>query len=162
MPRSSEKYYEAQLQELMCYLWDNYIQPSEEPTEIFLMGVGNAYLGVKTLLVGRSSSKDRIAGIVNFVAGTLRHVKSDVDPDLSGWYKNHSQVYISSDHVCWRDENLARKIQKRRFGSVIRSSAPSLSQMMQTHATEVHAWIMEIVEDLKSGDTTENDNEKTT
>jgi histone deacetylase 6 len=44
---------EAQLQELMFFLWDNYIQLSESADEIFLMGVGNASLGIKALLTGR-------------------------------------------------------------------------------------------------------------
>ena len=38
---------------LMCYLWDNYIQLFQAE-ELFLMGVGNAYLGIKILLINRS------------------------------------------------------------------------------------------------------------
>jgi hypothetical protein len=41
------------MQELVCYLWDNYLQLIEGEPEIFLMGVGNAYLGVKLLLINR-------------------------------------------------------------------------------------------------------------
>ncbi|KAM0575030.1 hypothetical protein ACHAP9_001047 [Verticillium nonalfalfae] len=137
IPRSPEKIMQAQLQELVCYLWDNYIQLYENATEIFLMGVGNAYLGVKVLLMGR--------GVVNFVTGTLRPVKSDVDPDLSAWYKEHSQVYIASDHLCWKSEDLTRKVQKRRFGSVKRSPTNGLSKMMQLHAEDVHAWILQAI-----------------
>jgi histone deacetylase 6 len=49
----NEKSMEAQIQELVCYLWDNYIQLYDSIDEIFLMGVGNAYLGVKSLLMNR-------------------------------------------------------------------------------------------------------------
>jgi len=36
----------------MCYLWDNFIG-LYDADEIFLLGVGNAYLGVKVLLINR-------------------------------------------------------------------------------------------------------------
>ena len=36
----------------MCYIWDNYLQ-LYDTQEIFLMGVGNAYLGIKVLLINR-------------------------------------------------------------------------------------------------------------
>jgi histone deacetylase 6 len=48
-----EKALQAQLQELVCYLWDNYIQIFESVDDIFLMGAGNAYLGIKVLLMNR-------------------------------------------------------------------------------------------------------------
>lgn len=50
-----EKAMEAQLLELVCYLWDNYIQLYDTIEEIFLLGVGNAYLGVKALLMNRGT-----------------------------------------------------------------------------------------------------------
>ena len=37
----------------MCYVWDNYLQLYDTAEEIFLMGVGNAYLGIKVLLINR-------------------------------------------------------------------------------------------------------------
>jgi hypothetical protein len=40
----------------MCYLWDNYLQLYESAEDIFLMGVGNAYLGIKVLLINRRTS----------------------------------------------------------------------------------------------------------
>ncbi|ROT40241.1 histone deacetylase clr3 [Sodiomyces alkalinus F11] len=153
--RSPEKILQAQLQELVCYLWDNYIQLYDNATDIFLMGVGNAYLGVKLLLMNRDC-KDRISGVINFVTGTLRPIKSDVDQDLSAWYKEHSRVYISSDHACWQNEDLTRKVQKRRFGTVKRSPVQGLGKMLQHHADEAKEWIMEIIE-RNAGDTTEED-----
>jgi histone deacetylase 6 len=90
MPRNPESALQAQVQELMCYLWDNYLQLSDAE-DIFLLGVGNAYLGVKMLLINRDV-KSRISGVVNFVNGSLRPVKSETDPDLSLWYKEHSRL----------------------------------------------------------------------
>jgi hypothetical protein len=47
---------QSQMRELVCYIWDNYLQLYDSAPEIFLMGVGNAYLGVKMLLISRGKS----------------------------------------------------------------------------------------------------------
>lgn len=52
-PKVDERTQQAQIQELMCYIWDNYLQLYDNVDDIFLMGVGNAYLGVKLLLINR-------------------------------------------------------------------------------------------------------------
>lgn len=55
IPRLKERELQQQIESLMCYLWDNYLQ-LYEAEEIFLMGVGDAYLGVKVLLISRGKS----------------------------------------------------------------------------------------------------------
>jgi histone deacetylase 6 len=105
--------------------------------------------------------KSRVSGVVNFVNGSLRPVKSDADQDLSSWYKENSQVYVANDHACWSDPDLTRKVMKRRFGNVIRSHANGLTPMMAEHFTDVRHFIMERVGDGEgdaAGDTTEDEN----
>ena len=99
--------------------------------------------------------KTRVSGVVNFVDGDLRAVKSDVDTDLSSWYKENSRVYVANNHSCWANPEYARKVHKRRFGSVQRSSKNSLITMMKEHAEDVHKWIIDRCED--TGDTTDDD-----
>lgn len=53
------------------------------------------------------------------MTGSLRPIKSETDPSLSRWYKEHSLIYVSPDHACWSDEESARKVRKHRFGQVI-------------------------------------------
>jgi histone deacetylase 6 len=60
MPRATEKTLQQQIQELVCYIWDNYLQISDA-RELFLLGVGDAYLGVKVLLTNRGMWKPNIA-----------------------------------------------------------------------------------------------------
>lgn len=95
--------------------------------------------------------------MVNFVTGNLRPVKSDIDTDLSSWYKENSRVYVAGDHACWSDHDLTRKVNKRRFGTVVRSPMFGLNKMMQGHATEAQEWIMTRSSDNIDGDTTEDD-----
>ncbi|KAH8899497.1 histone deacetylase A-like protein [Thozetella sp. PMI_491] len=155
IPRLTENAMQVQIQELMCYLWDNHLQLMDNAEDIFLMGVGNAYLGIKVLLMSRDV-KNRISGVVNFVDGNLRPVKSETDPDLSPWYKEHSRVFVAADHACWSDPELEKRVKKRRFGTVIHSKVAGLVRMMQFHFEDVQEYIQK---ELRSdqGDTTEDD-----
>lgn len=99
--------------------------------------------------------KYKIAGVVNFVTGNLRPVKSDIDTELSSWYKENSRVYVAGDHACWSDHELTRKVHKRRFGTVVRSEMLGLNKMMQEHALEAQDWILRRVAAASRGETTE-------
>lgn len=55
IPGYRERILQEQVQQLMNYLWDNFLQ-LYDADEIFLMGVGNAYLGVKVLLINRGKN----------------------------------------------------------------------------------------------------------
>ena len=59
MAALGEKAQQAQIQELICYLWDNYIQLIDAD-DLFIMGVGNASIGVKALLVNRGTLNPQI------------------------------------------------------------------------------------------------------
>ncbi|KAI1851626.1 hypothetical protein JX266_003088 [Neoarthrinium moseri] len=153
IPRASEQTLSNQIKELMNYIWDNYVQ-LYDADDLFVMGVGNAYLGVRHLLTERQC-KDRISGVVNFVTGNLRPFKSATDEDLSPWYKRNSLVYVAKDHACWSDPELEKKVYKRRFGGVRKSDQVGLNRMMQRHAGEVYEWIGERLS--QSGNTTEDE-----
>ncbi len=72
------------------------------------------------------------------------------------WYRDNSKVFVSSDHACWADPDLTRKVNKRRFGGVKRSSVSQLNSMMEEHAEETREWILERLT-VDHGDTTESD-----
>jgi histone deacetylase 6 len=55
IPRPLESTKEQQSKELLCYLWDNYLQLNDSAS-LTLMGVGDAYLGIKQLLISRGTS----------------------------------------------------------------------------------------------------------
>ncbi len=50
--RMTENTVQIQTKELLCYLWDNYFELNSE-CSLTLMGVGDAYLGVKQILTSR-------------------------------------------------------------------------------------------------------------
>jgi histone deacetylase 6 len=157
---------------LMPFLWDNYLELSDA-NEIFVLGVGRAYAGVKELLLGRSTyhpsplsrenankppfsdCRHRLSGIVGFVTGEIYSVKSDNDEQLSAWYRSYARLYVANRHACWLQEDLKRKVAKRRFGDARRSTENELNEMMAAHAEEAQKWILD---KLDTGDeTTEDD-----
>ncbi|KAK2624188.1 hypothetical protein QTJ16_006138 [Diplocarpon rosae] len=138
--RPTEGIIAQQTRELLCYLWDNYIELNPNAS-LTLLGVGDAYFGIKQLLISRDA-KDRIAGILCFVVSSLRPVKSETDQNLSRWYRDHSLIYVSPDHACWSDEESSRKVRKQRFGNVVMAEinisrgevdGSGLGKMLRTH-----------------------------
>ena len=51
-PKMTEAELVTQMKDVLCYLWDNYLE-GYASNYIVLMGVGDAYLGVKQLLTSR-------------------------------------------------------------------------------------------------------------
>lgn len=156
IPRADEKVLQRQIQDLVCFIWDNYLQVYESMADLFIVGVGDAYLGVKVLLTLRDC-KDRVAGVVNFVTGSLRPIKSETDTELSSWYKQNSLVYVTNDHACWESPELAKKVLKKRFGGVIRSPQIGIQGMMEAHAKDVFSFVKERITHEGSGNTTEDE-----
>ena len=53
-PRADERTLQDQVRELVCYIWDNYLQLYDFE-DLFLLGVGDADLGIKALLTNRGT-----------------------------------------------------------------------------------------------------------
>ena len=66
-------------------------------------------------------------------------------------------MYVTNDHACWGDADLAKKVLKKRFGGVQRSPQVGLNHMMEAHAKEVYQFIGDRVDQGKSGNTTEEE-----
>lgn len=55
IPKSLEQEIQQKSKDLLCYLWDNYLQLNDSAS-LTLMGVGDAGLGIKQLLTARGTS----------------------------------------------------------------------------------------------------------
>lgn len=107
----------------------------------------------------RTDCKSKLSGVVNFVTGNLRPIRSDVDESLSHWYKMNSRVFVSNNHAVWMDAAQEKKVRKKRFGTVVRSPESTLNSMMHRHLVEVQEYIRERAapDDGEAGETTEED-----
>ncbi|OJJ56588.1 hypothetical protein ASPSYDRAFT_134468 [Aspergillus sydowii CBS 593.65] len=138
-------------EELAGYLWDNYIEPNEA-TEIFLIGIGNAFYGVANLLINRETLYQRVNGVISFVArDPVRAVASHTQVWLSRWYKDNSLVYVSHAHGLWKNP----KKPSKRYGNLLESPKAALSEMLVHHKDEVFQWVENRVEPPESDETEE-------
>ncbi|RDL33974.1 Arginase [Venustampulla echinocandica] len=163
LPNSTEVDIQQLSKDLLSYLWDNHLQLNIS-APIVLLGVGDAYLGIKQLLTSRDV-KARIPCVLSYVTGSLRPVKSETDPNLSSWYKQNSLIYVSSDHSCWNDEDNAKRVRKNRFGAVKKSEVTGLGRMLKKYEKEAESWVLEKVNDWESiygGDPDETEEEELT
>ncbi|KAJ5958003.1 Histone deacetylase class II [Penicillium vulpinum] len=127
-------------EELAGYLWDNYID-ANQATDIFLLGVGNAFLGVANLLINRENLYKRVNGVVSFVSEhPVRAIASHTQTWLSKWYRENSLVFVSHSHGVWTA--LDRRPSKR-YGQLVHSPKTNLNEMLDEHKEEVYKWISE-------------------
>ncbi|SZF03334.1 unnamed protein product [Blumeria hordei] len=160
--------------EVLCYIYDNYIEPhslataTTPPTSLCLVGVGNAYRGINRLLSARSCRR-MVTSVLCFVSGSLRPVSSETDPGLSTWYRSHSRLYVGETHTVWNHEDIVRRIQKMRFGSVIKAiGCSSVDSMLKLYLSEATNFINDKIaawEDLNLsylGDPDETEDEEMT
>ncbi|KAI9368120.1 hypothetical protein BJX61DRAFT_241562 [Aspergillus egyptiacus] len=141
-------------EELAGYLWDNYIEPNDA-TEIFFIGIGNAFYGVANLLINRDNLYQKINGVISFVAeNPVRAVASHTQVWLSRWYKDNSLVFVSHAHGVWKSPDARRKPSKR-YGHLIQSPKSGLSEMLVYHKDEFFEWVENRVEPPDSDETEE-------
>ncbi|KAL2846671.1 hypothetical protein BJY01DRAFT_213339 [Aspergillus pseudoustus] len=140
-------------EELAGYLWDNYIDPNEA-TEVFFIGIGNAFYGVANLLINRETLYQRINGVISFVGeNPVRAVASSTQVWLSRWYKDNSLVFVSHAHGVWKSTD--RRKPSKRYGHLIQSPKAGLSEMLMHHKEEVFEWVQQRAEPPDSDDTEE-------
>ncbi|KAF2016574.1 hypothetical protein BU24DRAFT_346359 [Aaosphaeria arxii CBS 175.79] len=133
-----------QTKELATYLWENYIEP-HDATQVFLLGIGAAYLGLVDMLSIHENSTDPDTGIqyiMGFVAQTPIHsIKRSTDDNIGNWFYAHSSVFVANNHHVW-DPNRTRKI-RRKYGKLKKSDHSDLNEMLAEHMEEVQAILLE-------------------
>jgi histone deacetylase 6 len=134
----------ASTEELALYLWENYIEVNDA-SPIFLLGVGDAFHGLSSLLINRDSVYERVKGIVAFVAeNQLRPVTSPTNVWLSKWYHKNSMVFVSPSHQVWMHDSYTKRGKpSKRYGTLIKSTRNSLNGMLKRHQKQVQEFLLE-------------------
>jgi len=127
----------ASAEELSIYLWENYIETSDA-SQIFFLGIGDAFHGLVHLLKTKEQAYQRISGVISFNAeNALRPVNSSSNPWLSKWYQKNSLVFVSYAHNAWAGD---RRLSKR-YGRLIQSPKDWLNEMLMFHRAEVEEFL---------------------
>ncbi|KAF2180195.1 putative histone deacetylase [Zopfia rhizophila CBS 207.26] len=144
----------GQTRELASYLWENYIEPNDA-TQVFLMGVGAAYLGLVDLLSNHESCTEPdspIECLIGFVSETsIQSIKRATDDNIAMWYHEHSRIFVANSHHVW-DPNRVRKIRKK-YGKLKQSKYDALADMLVAHRDEVTAILLERKDKYEGTDT---------
>ncbi|KAK2735021.1 Histone deacetylase hda1 [Myotisia sp. PD_48] len=136
-------------EQLALYLWENYIEPNDA-TNIFFMGIGDAFLGLANLLVNKERVHTKVSGVVCFVAeNPVRAVTSNTTTWLSKWYRENSLIIVSERHSIWK--NTAGKKPPKRYGWLVASKSNTLNDMMMLHRGYACQWMLDKIEEDSRG-----------
>ncbi|KAF2660148.1 hypothetical protein K491DRAFT_589511 [Lophiostoma macrostomum CBS 122681] len=123
---------------LANYIWENYIEPNDA-TQVYLMGIGAAYLGLVDLLSLNENTTVEGTGVehlIGFVSETPVHsIKRTTDDSIANWFFAHSHIFVANSHNAWSPER--RRKPRRKYGQLVRSDYDDLNQMMESHRPEI-------------------------
>ncbi|KUJ09011.1 histone deacetylase [Mollisia scopiformis] len=155
IPKPSENLLANQTKELLTYIWENWLELLGS-VSITLVGVGDANIGIKQLLTANDDVYKKIPSVLSFIDSNLRSVRSETDPGLSAWYRQHSLLYIMPDHACFSDPIQSRKVAKKSYGTVraanveVGESGNPIGRMLRAHAEASKEWILSRVMDWEA------------
>ncbi|KAI9697741.1 MAG: Histone deacetylase hda1 [Bogoriella megaspora] len=124
--------------ELATYIWENYIE-IHEASHIFLLGIGDAYIGIIELLSNKPTCFPRITKTIAFVAdNALKPVRRPADDEthpIANLFLRKSAIFVSRTHAVWQIE--LKKKRSKRFGLLVQSDYANMNEMLVGHRDEV-------------------------
>ena len=137
---------------LLTYLWDNYIGVSDSE-HIFLMGTNTGHGAIINFIKeNEQRAVAHIKGAISFVEDVpLQSFRSATND--TQWYCSISQIFVASEHGIWHMEDPPKR-PKKRFGTVERSKADSMTEMLIEHKKSVQDFLKQRTADwVDIGDT---------
>ncbi|CAI4050276.1 histone deacetylase HDA1 SKDI_14G3010 [Saccharomyces kudriavzevii IFO 1802] len=132
-------------QEVLIYLWDNYIKYFPNVAKIAFIGIGDSHSGIVHLL-GHRDTRAVTKTVINFLGDKqLKPLVPLVDETLSEWYFKNSLIFSNNSHQCWK-ENESRKPRKK-FGRVLRCDTDGLSNTIEERFEEATDFILDSFEE---------------
>ena len=126
--------------ELMDYLWDNYLEISEAKN-VIILAVGEPSSQIARLF-SRRDLRNKLSGVVSFISNSvLRAVTSQNDEYLPDWYFERSRVYVGNEHSVWASS----KRPKKKFGDVHRSPETTTNGMLIKHFDDTTNWLVKLL-----------------
>lgn len=148
-------------QELLLWIWDNYVTYFSLMKKLVFVGYGEAYLSIVHLFAKRSSQeiKDLVQGTVVFASrSALKPLVPVMDESMVDWYYQNSLVFTSSMNPCWvgtngkSDSEEVGKQPRRKFGRVIKAAGDGLWDVTNEKFDESVDFILDSIADLLDSD----------
>lgn len=153
-------------QELLLYLWDNYLTYFSQLKKVVFVGYGDAYQAIVHLYAKRLSLeiKDLVQGTVVFVSRSpLKPLVPVMDELMIDWYYQNSVVFTSCSNACWSGSSTgprngtngsaaetadeSNKRPRRKFGRVLKASSDGLWDVISERFDEGVDFILDSIED---------------
>ena len=146
-------------QELLLYVWDNYITYFSNIKKIVFVGFGDAYQAIVHLYSKRPPQeiKEVVKGTIAFAAKSpLKPLVSVMDESMVDWYYQNSVVFTSHLNSCWTSTGSGRaadsadenKRPRRKFGRVLKSGSDNLWDVISDKFNEGIDFVLDSIEDL--------------
>lgn len=145
-------------QEILLYLWDNYIQYFPHLEKLVFVGSGDAYQGV-VHLCGQRDVRKLVKASINFLGkhNQLRAVVSTIDESVLDWFYQNSLVFTSSRHPCWAPgPDGEAKRPRKKYGRVLKCNVDGVENMTAERFEEMTDFILDSIEEFESDDDNEN------
>lgn len=164
-------------QELLLYIWDNYISYFSQVRKLVFVGFGDSYQSIVHLYAKRPSNeiKSLVQGTVVFVnRSALKPLVPVMDESMVDWYYQNSVVFTSCLHSCWSGTSgtsgsngaVSRtngnsnsndingsdnsKRPRRKFGRVLKATSDGLWEVITERFDEGVDFILDSIEEYSS------------
>lgn len=123
-------------QELLLWVWDNYLSYFQNLKKVVFVGYGDAYQAIVHLYAKRPSQeiKELVQGTVVFASrSNLKPLVPVMDESMVDWYYQNSVIFTSYMNPCWtsssggkNEADDASKRPRRKFGRVLKATVDGL------------------------------------
>lgn len=163
-------------QELLLYVWDNYLAYFSQLKKLVFVGFGDSYQSIVHLYAKRPSSeiKNLVQGTIIFVnRSALKPLVPVMDESMVDWYYQNSVVFTSCLHSCWNGSSgatgtsLSRpngstnngneangidnsKRPRRKFGRVLKAASDGLWEVISERFDEGIDFVLDSIEEYSS------------
>lgn len=153
-------------QELLLYIWDNYLSYFSNLKKLVFIGFGDSYQSIVHLYGKRPSQeiKDLVKGTVVFLnRSNLKSLVPVMDESMVDWYYQNSVIFTSCLNPCWvgaghsksngngngseTSGNDETKKPRRKFGRVMKASVDGLYDVINEKFEEGIDFVLDSIED---------------
>lgn len=146
-------------QELLLWIWDNYLNYFQNLKKIVFVGYGEAYQAIVHLYAKRPSQeiKDLVQGTVVFVSrSNLKPIVPGMDESMIDWYYQNSVIFTSYMNPCWFSAvgNVEESIKRprKKFGRVIKATVDGLWDVINERFDEGTDFILDSISEYSESE----------
>ncbi|KAI5950875.1 HDA1 [Candida jiufengensis] len=142
-------------QEILLYIWDNYITFFNQLKNIVFVGFGDSYQSLVHLFSKRPSSE--IKSLVKFTVAyinrtLLKPIVPVMDESMVDWFYQNSTIFTSCNNQCWSNVSEDLKRPRRKFGRVLKANSDGLFDVINEKFDEGVDNILDNIEEFSSSD----------